>query len=161
MNSNVYEERKKFNIIDALIILLIVVMMLVIIFRAQLIALFNDSGTKKEVVISFVCESIPQETMTSVTNNSTLIWVEPNVSLGKLTITSPVENAKVFYYEGGELFARISETEKSFKGTIHGTAVSDNGCYIDGSDFIAAGMTVLVTNGQAQFNILITDVTFK
>lgn len=162
MNNNIYGEKKKFNVVDALIIVLFVIMLLVVIFRAQLISLFNDNGKRASVEISFECEAIDNEIASSVTDQSILQWVEADTTLGTLTITSAPTAAQILYYnDDGELCVRTSETQQAFSGTIRGTAINNNGCYIDGTDFLASGMTITVTNGKAQFTVLITSVTFK
>lgn len=162
MNSNIYGEKKKFNVVDALIIVLFAIMLLVVIFRAQLISLFNDNGKRASVEISFECEAIDNEMVASVTNQSTLQWVEADTTLGTLTLTSSPSAAQILYYDDdGELCVRKSENKQTFSGTIQGTAVNNNGCYIDGTDFLASGMTITVTNGKVQFTALITSVTFK
>ena len=163
MNSQLYEERKRFNVIDALIILLLIVMVLVVVFRAQLISLFNDTGTKRNVEITFVCESIDKEIYDrSVLNGERLSWVEPNVSLGVFTLEGEKAAADVYYYNNaGELCVKKSDTDYTFSGKIAGTAIDNKGCYINGTDFLASGMTVTLTNGKAQFTAIITGVTFK
>ena len=160
MNSNIYEEKKKFNIIDALIIVIVLLMVFAVIFRSQIISLFSDTGTKSECEIAFVCEEIPNELVGMVTDGSTATWLEANAELGRLTqLSAPVE-ADVYETFGDQLVLKKSSVAKKFSGKIVGTAVSNNGCYINGTDFLAAGMTVTVSTGTVQFEALITDVTF-
>ncbi len=162
MNNNIYGEKKKFNVVDALIIVLFAIMLLVIIFRAQLISLFNNNGKRTAVEISFECEAVDNEIANSITDQSTLYWVETDDILGTLNITvSPAASQILYYNEDGELCTRKSETTQAFSGVIKGTAINNNGCYIDGTDFLASGMTITITNGKAQFTALITSVTFK
>ena len=162
MNSNIYSEKKKFNVVDALIIVLLIIMVLVVIFRAQLISLFNDNGTKTDVKISFICESIDAQIAQSVTDQSKLTWVESGATLGTLTLDGEPSNAQVLYYDNdGILCVREDTNNKTFTGQIRGTAIDNNGCYIDGSDFLASGMTITVTNGKVQFTALITSVEFQ
>ncbi len=162
MNSGIYEEKRKFNAIDALIILLLVIMILVVIFRTQIISLFNEDGTRKNVEITFVCESISNEIANnnSITDGSQITWLEADEYLGTLNLISGFEQADEYYYENNVLRVKKSTEFKTFSGKINGTAISNNGCYIGGTDFLTAGMTVTLTNGKSQFTVLITDVNF-
>lgn len=160
MNRNMYEEKKHFNAIDALIVLAAIVMVVLIIFRSQIIAFFNDTGNKSECEISFVCESLPNDITAQVQNGATVTWIDTDISLGRLEITSPAEAADVFYTENNELHVKKSTTDSKFTGIITTVAISNNGCYVNGSDFIATGMTVLLSTDLVQFSALITDIKF-
>ena len=120
MKTNIYEEKKKFNIIDALIIFLIIALILVVIFRAQLISLFNDTGKRSDVEISFVCEEIPTELLPSLFASSTVSWLEADVTMGTLTITEEAEKAIEYYYdEDNNLCIRELQDKSRFKGKIN------------------------------------------
>ena len=162
MNTGIYEEKRKFNVIDFFIILLLVILVLVVVFHSQLISLFMDTGTRADVQIEFVCESIPNDIVDSINTSNNITWVEPNVHVGTLTLSGQPTKANVLYYnEANKLCIRESDTDSTFSGVIRGSAISDNGCYINGTDFLAAGMTVTLTNGQVQFTALITKVSFS
>ena len=57
MNNN-YENKKRFNIVDAMIILGILVIASSIIFRTQIIMFFSSDTTKNEYYITFEAENI-------------------------------------------------------------------------------------------------------
>ena len=162
MTSNIYDEKKKFNIIDALIIFLIIALILVVIFRAQLISLFNDAGNRSTVEITFVCEEISAELLNSIALGDTITWLEADVGLGTLNGKDNEKNAIEYYYdENNDLRIKEINGKKSYEGKLNGTAINNNGCYIDGTDFLASGMTITLTNGKVQFAALITSVVFK
>ncbi len=162
MTSNIYDEKKKFNIIDALIIFLIIALILVVIFRAQLISLFNDAGKRTNVEISFVCEEIPSELLSSIALGNTFTWLEADAELGTLNKAENQKAAIEYYYDDNNAL-RFKEIigKKSFDGKINGTAINNKGCHIDGTDFLASGMTITLTNGKVQFEALITSVVFQ
>lgn len=161
MNKSFYEEKKRFNAIDAFIVLILLVMIAVLIFRSQIIALFNDTGTQKDCEIYFTCESIPMDIYPQITSGSAVTWLESDASLGRLTmISQEPEKAKIYEQTENGLIYRESFTDYEFKGKINGTAISNHGCYIDGTDFLAAGMTITIVAGHVQFTALITAVNF-
>ncbi|MBR2474442.1 MAG: DUF4330 family protein [Clostridia bacterium] len=160
MNSNIYEEKKRFNIIDALIILVVLLMILAVIFRSQIISLFSDASTKSDCEIYFTCEQIPNDLTSLITDGATVTWIEADAELGRLTrLTDPVPS-DIYEKSDDALILKKSNDTKKFTGKISGSAISNNGCYIDGTDFIAAGMTITVTTGTVQFEALVTDVVF-
>lgn len=162
MNANIYEEKKKFNVIDALIVFLLLALIIVVIFRAQLISLFNDTGKRNDVEITFVCEAIPNEILPSITSGSQLRWIEADATVGTLTIEGAPSSALEYYRDDSNtLRVRELAGNSAFKGKINGNAISSNGCYINGTDFLASGMTITLSNGKAQFVALITSVEFK
>ena len=158
MNSNIYEEKKKFNIIDALIIIIVLLMVFAVIFRSQIISLFSDTGTKTECEIYFICEEIPNDLVGMVTNGAAVTWIEADAEMGRITeITEPVKSDVYETYEG-KLILKKSDTTMKFTGKISGSAISNNGCYINGTDFLAAGMNITISTGTVQFEALVTDV---
>ena len=162
MTNNFYDEKKKFNIIDALIIFLIIALILVVIFRAQLISLFNDAGKRSNIEITFVCEEISTELLNSIALGNSFTWLEADVGIGTLNVRENEKNAIEYYYdENNNLRIKEINGKKSFTGKLNGTAINNNGCYIDGTDFLASGMTITITNGKVQFEALITSVVFK
>lgn len=160
MNNNIYREKKRFNVIDAMIILLAVIMLFVLIFRARIISLFTGTGAEKDCTVSFICTSIPNDLSGLVQNGDTLVWLEAESELGKLTKTAEPTASDIYYEDNGELYWKQSQTTMKFSGTIDCAAVYNQGCYIDGTDFLAAGMVITVSTGTVQFEVLITNIVF-
>ena len=77
-----------------------------------------------------------------------------------MTRTAELEPTKAYVDSGNGLVVVRSNKTMSFSGMITSSAISNNGCYIKGTEFLAAGMTVTLTTGTVQFTALITDVVF-
>lgn len=161
MNNNTYQEKKHFNAIDVLIILGVLLIILGIIFRSNIITLFRDNAQRSECTISFISENVPNNVAALLGNGNTLTWVEHDIPLGTLETVS--SSHAVIYIENGDgtYHTAPSASESTVVGVIKTTALSDNGCYINGTDFIAAGMTVVIATQNAQFTAVITSVSFK
>lgn len=159
-NNNIYQEKKHFTAVDVLIVFSVLVLIATLIFRTQLISLFNDSSKRVDCEIYFVCESVPNEISAQIKDGSKLYWVESDTSIGKLTVTSQFSPSVVYTSEDDTLYMDYSETASTFTGKIDAAAVSNNGCYLNATDFIAPGMTITVSTEYAQFEILVTDIKF-
>ena len=160
-SNNYYEgEKRKFNAIDIMLILIAVLVTLMIIFRSQLISFFSGTATKTDCEIYFTCESISNELSSEITDGANITWLESKAHLGRFSFTTAIEPTKTIEKSGDNLVVLRSDTTSSFSGVIAGSAISNNGCYIDGADFLAAGMTITMTTGTVQFTALITDVVF-
>ena len=160
-NTNIFEdEKKRFNALDALIVLIAILLVLVVVFRTQIVSFFSNTSTKMECDIYFTCEEIPNELTSAVADGASVTWVDADVKLGRLTRTSDFTESVKYEKNGDTLYLTTNSSYKSFTGKINGIAIKSNGCYIEGTDFISAGMTVTLTTGLVQFKALITDVVF-
>ena len=161
MNNNIYEEKKRFNALDVLIIIALLILVVVIIFRAQIISLFTDSGSKETCEISFVCESVSNDVYESIKSDSDVIWLSADKQLGTMIIDQgSTEKARIYDKdEKGKWSLTLSDENTRFTGKISATLITDNGYYVDGTSFIAPGMTITISTELAQFDILITDIT--
>ena len=158
--NNTYENKKRFNIVDAMIILGILLIAASIIFRTQIIILLNSDTTKNEYTITFEAESVDNAFAGLIKNESEVTWIENGVSLGTLEAVSKPSNALIYSTdENGAISFVESETSSKVTGRLSVKAISNNGCYIDGTHFIAAGMTVTLATKDVQFTAVITSVT--
>ncbi len=161
MNNNTYGEKKHFNAIDVLIIIGVVLIILGIIFRSNIIRLFRDNAQRSECTITFVSDSVPNDVVSLLNGGSALTWVDHDVPLG--TLQSISSSPALIYLENDDgTYRTVESTTDSFvTGVISATALSDNGCYIDGTDFISSGMTVVISTQNAQFTAVVTSVSFN
>ena len=164
MNSrNLYEEKKRFNGIDVLIVVLLLLITAVVIFRSQILSLFTVTGTKENCEITFVCERISKDVYEGnikQTGKTTLNWIDTGKSIGNMTLdSSTVAPSRIYEKQpDGSYTVKFSETEISFGGKIKTSLISNGGYYLNGTEFIAPGMTITVATELAQFNILIIDI---
>ena len=161
MNNNAYEEKKHFNAIDALIILGVLLIIVGIIFRSNIIMLFRDNAQRSECTITFISDSVPNDVVSLIANGNVLTWVDHDIQLGTLQTFSSSPAVISLENDDGSYRAVSSTTDSAVTGVISTTALSDNGCYIDGTDFIAAGMSVVIATQNAQFTAVITSITFS
>ena len=160
-NNSVYEDEKRnFNGLDIMIIIIAVLMVFVVIFRTQIISIFSDAATKTDCEIYFTCEAVPNELAPSITDGSPITWLDAEAELGRMTKTTALEPSKSYIESGNDLIIVRSDKTMRFSGMINSSAIKNNGCYIDGTQFLAAGMTITMTTGTVQFQALITDVVF-
>ena len=161
MNSNnIYQEKKRFTAIDVLIIFSVLLLIATLIFRSQLISLFNDSSKRIDCEIYIVCENVSNEITPQIKDGSDVYWVESKVPVGKMTLTSQFSPAAVYTNENGNLYVEYSDSASTFSGKIDAAAVSNSGCYLNGTDFIAPGMNLTFSTEYVQFTALITDIKF-
>ena len=164
MNSNLYEEKKRFNAVDVLIVFTVILLILVIIFRTQILSLFTSSGTKESCHITFVCENVSKEVYENNIKDidqANLNWINAEAKLGSMTINRESVSAARIYEKSpsGDWRYTLSDTNVRFSGSISTTLTSNNGYYVGGTDFIAPGMTITVATTNAQFDILILNIT--
>ena len=161
MNDN-YEEKKRFNIVDAIIILGVLVIAASIIFRAQIITFFSSDTTKDEYTIRFEADYIDNSLLPFITSGNLVTWIDNDVSLGMIDRISSSEKAKIYESDAsGKLTVYESETHSKIVGEITVEAISNSGCYIDGIHLIAAGMNVTLSTKNIQFNAVITSVNLE
>ena len=158
--NNTYENKKRFNIVDAIIILGILVIAASIIFRTQIIMFFSSDTTKSEYTISFDAESIDNDLVSLIKMGAEVTWIENGSSLGTLkNVSSPIASKLYTTDENGTIFVTESKTQSKITGKLTVDAISNNGCYIEGTHFLAAGMTVTLSTKDVQFTAVITSVT--
>ena len=154
------EEKKRFNVIDVLIILGILLIVLALIFRAQIINVFNDTGSRTECRITIIADEIAADTVASIKEGDQVTWLDRDVSIGSIeSISSEKATVYVPNYDGS-YSPVVSDTLYKLTCTIVTTCLSDNGCYIDGKYFVAKGMTMLLSTQNAQFTVTITAVEY-
>lgn len=158
--NNTYENKKRFNIVDAIIILGVLVIAASIIFRTQIIMFFSSDTTKSEYTISFDAESIDNDLVSLIKTGAEVAWIENGISIGTLkNVSSPIVSKIYTTDENGVISVTESETHRKLTGKLTVDAISNNGCYIEGTHFIAAGMTVTLATKDVQFTAVITSVT--
>lgn len=161
MNDN-FEEKKRFNIVDAIIILGVLVIAASIIFRAQIITFFSSDTTKDEYTIRFEAEYVDNAFIPLITGGNLVTWIDKDVSFGIIERISSSEKAKIYESDAnGKLTIFESDTHSKIVGEITVEAISNNGCYIDGIHLIAAGMNVTLSTKNIQFNAVITSVNLE
>ena len=161
MNGNIYTDKKRFNAIDVLILLGILLIILGIVFRSTIISIFNDNSNQSPCTITFEAERVPNEVVDLLKEDSSLTWIDKDVSLGTLKNYEVLSSIIYVPKSDGSYEKVTSQTEKRVTGTISTTALNDNGCYIKGTDFLAAGMTVTISTETAVFSAIITSITFN
>lgn len=154
------EGKKHFNIIDVLIIIGILLIVLALIFRAQIIALFDDRGDRTECRITVIADEIPKNVSESLTVGDNVTWLDRSVSLG--SIEAVEKTPATIYVENltGGYTVVVSETHSKAVFTLATTCLYDNGCYIDGKYFVAKGMTLLLSNETSQFTVTVISVDY-
>lgn len=154
------EEKKRFNVIDVLIILGILLIVLALIFRAQIINVFNDTGSRTECRITFIADELPNDTANSVRAGEQMTWLDRDISLGAIESVN-VSPATVYVQSlDGSYSPVVSDTLKQLTCTVVTTCLPDNGCYIDGKYFVAKGMSMLLSTPTAQFNVTVIAVEY-
>jgi hypothetical protein len=160
MQNNSYEEKKHFNVIDVLIIIGAILIIVGIIFRAQLISIFNANATETKYSISFEAEAVDNNVAELLQNGNNVTWLDKSQKLGAIT-TVEKSPTKIFVPENetGKYIAVDSDKTQKVTGTISALGNSKNGCYINGTTYLAAGMTVVLATENAEFTAIITSVT--
>ena len=154
------EEKKRFNVIDVLIIIGILLIVLALIFRAQIINVFNDKGSRTECRITVVADELPADTATSVKIGDQITWLDREASIGAIERVS-IDRATVYVPNSdGSYSPVVSDSLYQLTCTLVTTCLSDNGCYIDGKYFLAKGMTMLLSTPTAQFKVTVTAVEY-
>lgn len=154
------EEKKHFNAIDVLIIIGIILIVLALIFRAQIIALFDDRGDRTECKITVIADEVPKNAADSLAVGDEITWLDNSVSIGSI---EAIEKApSKVYVEGlyGSYTAVDSDSLCTVTLTVSTTCLYDKGCYIDGKHFIAKGMELLLSNKTAQFSVTVVAVEY-
>ena len=172
MPNNVYEEKKRFNAIDVMIIISALLIIVGIIFRAQIIDIFNSSGKQTTFTVTFEAEAVPSTLTEKIVSGDPVTWLEKSASLGNLsdikkdaaviyvpnTVIDPAVNDGAPYRDG--TFSAVTSTELSrITGSFTAKGNSNDGCYVNGTDFLAAGMTVTLLTPSAEFSVIITSIT--
>ncbi len=154
------EEKKRFNIIDVLIILGILFIVLTLIFRAQIINLFNDKGSRTECRITVIADELPTNTATMIKSGDQMTWLERDASIG--TVESVSITPATVYVQGisGSYSPVVSDSLYQLTCTIVTSCLSDNGCYIDGKYFLAKGMKMLLSTPTAQFEVTVISIDY-
>lgn len=168
MQNNVYEEKKHFNIIDVMIIIGALLIIVGIIFRAQIIDIFTHSGKQTTFSVTFEADNIPLNLSEKIVDGNTVTWLEKSAQLGTLSelkkdaaviyVPNTVTNGDTTYKDGTFTKITSSDTVK-ISGTFTAQGNSNDGCYVNGTDFLAIGMTVTLATPTAQFEVIITSIT--
>lgn len=173
MPNSVYEEKKHFNIIDVMIIICALLITVGIIFRAQIIDVFNSSGKHTTFTVTFEAENVPSNISEQITDGSSVTWTEKSLQLGALsglnkkaavvyvpnTVTNPLQMFGGVSYKDGTFNKVTSSDLFKITGSFTAQGNTNNGCYINGTDFLAAGMTVTLATSTAEFTAIITSIT--
>ncbi len=169
MPNSVYEEKKHFNVIDVMIIICALLITVGIIFRAQIIDVFNSSGKHTTFTVTFEAENVPANISEQLSDGSAVTWIEKSLQLGALsglnkeaavvyvpnTVTNPLGTS----YKDGT-FSKVTSSDLfKITGSFTAQGNKNNGCYINGTDFLAAGMTVTLATSTAEFTVIITSIT--
>ncbi len=174
MPNSVYEEKKHFNIIDVMIIICALLITVGIIFRAQIIDIFNSGGKQTTFTVTFEAENVGNTLAKKITDGSSVTWIEKSIQLGALselnkeaaviyvpntvTNTFPMLGGNTSYKDGA--YNKLTSAEQSkITGSFTAQGNSNNGCYINGTDFLAAGMTITLATATAEFEVIITSIT--
>ena len=174
MQNGIYEEKKHFNVIDVMIIICVLLITLGIIFRAQIIESFNSGGKQTTFTVTFEAENVDVSLSELITDGLSVTWIEKELRLG--TLSGITKEASVIYVPNVVVDASILPGEDSsykdgtynkvtsndlvdIKGTFTAQGNSSNGCYINGTDFLAAGMTVTLSTPTAQITAVITSIS--
>ncbi len=168
--NNVYEEKKHFNIIDVMIIICALLITVGIIFRAQIIDVFNSSGKQTTFTVTFEAENVSAALSESFSDGNAVTWTEKSLQLGALsglnkeaaviyvpnTVTLPLLGGA---YKDGTYSKVTSSDMFKITGSFTARGNLNNGCYINGTDFLAAGMTITLANPTAEMQVVITSIT--
>lgn len=154
------EEKKRFNVIDVLIIIGILLIVLALIFRAQIINVFNDKGSRTECRITVIADELTTDTATSVKAGDQMTWLDRDVSIGTVESVNTTPSTVYIPNPDGSYSPVVSDTLTQLTCTVITSCLSDNGCYIDGKYFVAKGMTMLLSTTTAQFKVTVIAVEY-
>ncbi len=172
MPNSVYEEKKHFNIIDVMIIICALLITAGIIFRAQIIDVFNSSGKQTTFTVTFEAENVPAALSENFSDGNTVTWTQKSLQLGALsglnkeaaviyvpnTVTPPSSNGGASYKDG--TYSKVTSSDLfKITGSFTAQGNSNNGCYINGTHFLAAGMTITLATSTAEMQVVITSIT--
>ncbi len=159
-----YEKsEKRFNFIDVLIILSILLIVAAFIFRTQWITFLNNNESKRNCVIHFQSEGVPEESIEYIKEGMKLSWLERGQTLGTLGKTTVAPD--VIYIEGaitGKYETVGDPKNYTLSGTINASVVYDEekGCFIGGTSFLAPGMVITVYSENVQFELTVTGINY-
>ncbi len=169
MQNSVYEEKKHFNIIDVMIIIGILLIVIGIIFRAQIIGIFIDNGKQTSYTVSFEADSVPNNVAEKILEQNKVTWVEKSASLGNIFeiekkpaiiyVPNIVGSVLNHPYKDGTYSKIESDDYKTITGKFTAQGNSNDGCYINGTQFLAAGMTITLATSTTEFEVIITSIT--
>ena len=143
-----------------------------IIFRAQIIDIFYSSGKQTTFTVTFEAENVPKELSENITDGSYVTWIEKSAQLGAIsglnkeaaviyvpnTVSSSYPFGGISYKDGTYNKVTSSDLFK-ITGSFKAQGNSNTGCYINGTDFLASGMTVTLATTSAEFQVVITSIT--
>ena len=174
MQNGIYEEKKHFNIIDVMIIICVLLITLGIIFRAQIIESFNSGGKQTTFTVTFEAENVSADVAAMITDGSSVTWIEKSLKLGTLSGLTR-ENSVIYVpntvtesalpfgesntYKDGTYNKVTSSDLVTVKGSFTAQGNQNKGCYVNGTDFLAAGMTVTLATATAQITAVITSIS--
>ncbi len=158
------KSEKRFNFIDVLIILSVLLILSVTVFRAQIITFFSDSEHRKNCVIHFQSESIPNENLEYLKKEGVpLYWLEQEQKLGTLSEASASPYTIYVDEDGDGKYDPVPDEKNAvLMGTISASVLYDeeNGCFVGGTSFIAPGMVITIYSENIQFKITITEIEY-
>ncbi len=160
MNRYGKSEAKRFNFIDVLIILLLVLIIVGVIFRAQIITFFGDGERRRQCVIEFRADAVPQETVGYVKTGKMYTWVEKDVSLGYLKSVRVSPAVNYIQNPDGTYKTATDPSSYAINGSISAEVLYDDGCYVGGSAFLAPGMELTIHSEDAEFKLIVTAITY-
>lgn len=171
MPNSVYEEKKRFNIIDVMIIIAALLIIVGIIFRAQIIDVFNSGGKHTTFTVTFEADNVPNALADKISDGESVTWLEKTLPLGTLSgiektaatvyVPNTVTNINPLMpdYKDGTYSAVASTELTKINGTFTAQGTSKDGCYINGTDFLASGMTVTLVTATTEIQVIITSIT--
>lgn len=168
MPNSVYEEKKHFNIIDVMIIIGALLIIVGIIFRAQIIDVFVNNGKQTTYTVTFEADAVPNAISENILDGNTVIWVEKSAQLGVLSDLK--KEAAVIYvpntsvsegktYNDGTYSKVTSSDMTRIVGVFTAQGNSNDGCYVNGTDFLASGMTLTLATPTVEFQVVITSIS--
>lgn len=155
-------EKKRFNVIDALILALILAVVLGIVFRADLIHSIRLAHQEDSVSISFLATGLPRNMGTAFSEGEIFRIASDGTPLGTVSGTPTIVPAEQFTQDADGLLVRLESPDGisiDLRGIVLATgAYSGDIFLLNGTTPLAPGMTLQICSEKAEAEILITGI---
>ena len=150
---------KKLNVIDIMILVCVALIVLATVFRTQVIGFLADKENLSEFTLTFETEPIPSGYSGYILPSATPVeWAEVGKEIGTINSVE-VSDAPVHTIgSDGKLIVSKGD-DKVLRGTMIVRAVSRDGCFISGTEFIGAGMEITLRISTVVFEATVLSVT--
>lgn len=155
-------EKKRGNVIDALILVLIVIIVLGVVFRADLIRSIRLALRDDTVSVSFLATGLTRNAGTAFSDGESFRIASDGTPFGTVSGTPTVVPAEQFSEDADGLLVRVESPDGinvDLRGTVIATGAFTGDIFLlNGTTPLAPGMTLRISSERVEAEILITGI---